>query len=185
MESNCKFCYICTGKSKAEGNELVPFSFYHMATDILITEIEQIIDAVLSDEPSYFRVNVRIKPTNNVKVFLDGDNGISIEKCVQFNRALYKRLEESGLLPADDFSLEVSSPGVDEPLKMHRQYAKNVGRFVEVIFTDGSKSEGKLVQVAEADIIIEQTTGKGNKAVTSQIVIPFNNIKSPTVQIKF
>ena len=68
---------------------------------------------------------------------------------------------------------------------MHRQYAKNVGRFVEVIFTDGSKSEGKLVQVAEADIIIEQTTGKGNKAVTSQIVIPFNNIKSTTVQIKF
>lgn len=172
-------------KSNEEGNEVVPFSFYHMATDILITEIEQMVDAVLSEEPSYFRVSVRIKPTNNVKVFLDGDNGISIEKCVQFNKALYKRLEESALLPADDFSLEVSSPGVDEPLKMHRQYTKNIGRFVEVIFLDGSKNEGKLLQVAESDIIIEHTTGKGNKAVTQQIVIPFNNIKSTTVQIKF
>lgn len=185
MEAKSKFCYICSGKSNEEGNEVVPFSFYHMATDILINEIEQMVDAVLGEEPSYFRVNVRIKPTNNVKVFLDGDNGISIEKCVQFNKALYKRLEESGLLPADDFSLEVSSPGLDEPLKMHRQYTKNIGRSVEVFFTDGSKKEGKLLQVAEADIIIEQTTGKGNKAVTQQIVIPFTNIKSTTVQIKF
>ena len=74
---------------------------------------------------------------------------------------------------------------MDEPLKMHRQYTKNIGRSVEVIFTDGTKSEGKLVQVAEADMIIEQVTGKGTKAITQQIVIPFNNIKSTTVQIKF
>ena len=56
---------------------------------------------------------------------------------------------------------------------------------MEVVFTDDSKSEGKLMEVAEADIIIEQTTGKGKKAVTKQLVIPFNNIKSVTVQIKF
>jgi len=54
-----------------------------------------------------------------------------------------------------------------------------------VIFNDGTKKEGKLVEVAEADIIIEQVTGKGKKAVTEQIVIPFNNIKTTTVQIKF
>ena len=156
-----------------------------MAAEIIIKEIEQMVDAVLNDEPTYFRVYIKIKPTNNVKVYLDGDNGIAIEKCVQFNRALYKKIEESGLFPSDDFSLEVSSPGVDEPLKMHRQYIKNTGRFVEVTFNDDSKKEGKLIQVAETDIIIEQITGKGNKAVTQQIVIPFNNIKSTTVQIKF
>ena len=156
-----------------KGTKIVPFSFYHMATDIVIQQIEQLVDSTLEADPEYFRVNVRIKPTNNVKVFLDGDNGITIEKCVQVNRRLYKLLEE------------VSSPGVDEPLKMHRQYTKNIGRSVEVIFTDGTKSEGKLVQVAEADMIIEQVTGKGTKAITQQIVIPFNNIKSTTVQIKF
>jgi len=156
-----------------------------MATETLLQQIEQLIDEVLSLEPQYFRVQVKIKPTNNVKVFLDGDEGISIEKCVQFNRSLYKLLEESGLLPVDDFSLEVSSPGVDEPLKLHRQYNRNIGRTVEVAFTDGSKKTGKLLQVAEADIIVESTEGKGKKAVTQQLVIPFNNIKTTTVQIQF
>lgn len=156
-----------------------------MATDTLLQQIEALVEATIQPEPEYFRVQVRIKPTNNVKVFLDGDNGITIEKCVQFNRRLYKLLEESGLFPDGDFSLEVSSPGVDEPLKLHRQYAKNTGRFVEVLFNDGTVKEGKLVQVAESDIIIEQVTGKGAKAVTQQLVIPFSNIKSTTVQIKF
>lgn len=156
-----------------------------MATDTLLQQIEALVDATIQPEPEYFRVQVRIKPTNNVKVFLDGDNGITIEKCVQFNRRLYKLLEESGLFPDGDFSLEVSSPGVDEPLKLHRQYTKNTGRFVEVLFNDGTVKEGKLLQVAESDIIIEQVTGKGAKAVTQQLVIPFSNIKSTTVQIKF
>jgi ribosome maturation factor RimP len=156
-----------------------------MATDTIIQEIERLVDDVLAPEPEFFRVNVKIKPTNNVKVFIDGDKGVSIEKCVQFNRRLYKLLEEKALFPEGDFSLEVSSPGVDEPLKLHRQYSKNIGRFVEVIFNDGTKKEGKLMQVAEADIIIEQETGKGKKAATQQLVIPFNNIKTTTVQIKF
>jgi len=156
-----------------------------MATDSIIQEIEKYVDKVLEAEPEYFRVNVKIKPTNNIKVFIDGDNGVTIEKCVRFNRSLYKIIEESALFPDGDFSLEVSSPGVDEPLKMQRQYTKNIGRFVEVLFNDDSKKEGKLLQVAEADIIIEQVSGKGKKAVTTQIVIPFNNIKTTTVQIKF
>lgn len=170
---------------RKKGTKIVPFSFYHMATDAIIREIEKMVDDVLAPEPEFFRVTVRIKPTNNIKVFIDGDNGISIEKCVQFNRKLYKLIEEKGMYPDGDFSLEISSPGVDEPLKMHRQYNRNIGRFVEVIFTDGTKKEGKLVQVAEADLIIEQAAGKGKKAVTQQLVIPFNNIKTTTVQIKF
>lgn len=156
-----------------------------MLTNEQIQQIERMVDDTLAAEPEYFRVQVKIKPTNNVKVFIDGDNGITIEKCVQVNRALYKKLEESGLFPTGDFSLEVSSPGVSEPLKERRQYNRNVGRDVEVVFTDGTKKEGKLLQVAEADIIIETTEGKGKKATVQQHVIPFTNIKTTTVQIKF
>ncbi|MDE3234432.1 MAG: ribosome assembly cofactor RimP [Bacteroidota bacterium] len=155
------------------------------ATDPQIQQIQKLVDKLLLEEPEYFCVNVKIKPTNNVKVFMDGDNGLAIEKCVQFNRKLYKMIEEEGMYPEGEFSLEVSSPGVDEPLKLPRQYTKNIGRTVEVVFIDGSKKEGKLLQVAEADIIIEHTEGKGKKAVTQQLVIPFSNIKSTTVQIKF
>jgi ribosome maturation factor RimP len=156
-----------------------------MAIETQIQQIEKLVDQVLAAHPEYFRANVRIKPTNNVKVFIDGDNGITIERCVFFNRQLYKLIEETGMYPEGEFSLEVSSPGVDEPLLMHRQYTKNLRRNVEVVFNDGSKKEGKLLQVAEADMILEYTEGKGKKAVTQQLVIPFDNIKSTTVQVKF
>jgi ribosome maturation factor RimP len=98
---------------------------------------------------------------------------------------LYKKLEESGMFPDGNFSLEISSPGVDQPLTMHRQYIKNKGRNVEVLFIDGTQKEGKLVEVTETDIIIEQVSGKGKKAETKQIVIPFENIKTTTVQVQF
>lgn len=156
-----------------------------MSTETQISKIEELVDQMLADSPAYFRVSVRIKPTNNVKVFLDGDEGLPIERCVAFNRKLYKLIEETGMYPEGEFSLELSSPGVDEPLKMERQYKKNMGRNVEVVFTDGTIKQGKLLEVAGADIIIEETTGKGKKAVTQQVVIPFNNIKTTTVQIKF
>jgi ribosome maturation factor RimP len=156
-----------------------------MTSETQIEQIENLVATLLADEPEYFCVLIKIKPTNNIKVYMDGDKGLPIEKCVSFNRKLYKMLEEAGFYPEGDFSLEVSSPGIDEPLKQHRQYTKNIGREVEVVFTDGTKKEGKLLQVAEADIIIEHTEGKGKKAVTQQLVIPFSNIKTTTVQIKF
>jgi ribosome maturation factor RimP len=156
-----------------------------MAIENQIQQIEQMVDQMLAEHPEYFRTNIKIKPTNNVKVFLDGDNGITIERCVKFNRQLYKLIEETGMYPEGEFSLEVSSPGVTEPLTTYRQYLKNAGRDVEVLFVDGTKKEGKLLQVAEADIIVEYTEGKGKKAVTQQVVIPFENIKSTIVQLKF
>lgn len=156
-----------------------------MANETAIQAIEKMLAEVLAEEPEYFAVSVRIKPTNNIKVFVDGDNGITIEKCVRFNRKLYKLVEESGMYPEGEFSLELSSPGVDEPLKFNRQYVKNIGRFVEVTFLDDTRKEGKLLTVTEADILLEQTEGKGKKAVTTSLVIPFNNIKSTIVQIKF
>lgn len=147
--------------------------------------IEALINEILSSEPEYFLVEIKVKPTNNIKVYIDGDKGISIEKCVHFNRFLYKKIEDAGLFPQGDFSLEVSSPGVDKPLRLYRQYQKNIGRNIEVAFNDGTIKEGKLVQAGSQDIIIEQVNGKGKKAEIQQLVIPFSNIKTITVQIQF
>jgi ribosome maturation factor RimP len=156
-----------------------------MSNENEIQRVEGLLGQVLAEEPAYFLVSIRVKPTNNIKVFLDGDNGITIEKCVQFNRKLYKLIEETGMYPEGEFSLEVSSPGLEEPLKMQRQYVKNTGRDIEVVFTDDTRKAGKLLAVTEADILLEHTEGKGKKAVTQQVLIPFSNIKSTTVQIKF
>ncbi len=156
-----------------------------MNGESLIAALEQKIEDLIGPEPGFFLVELRIKPTNNIKVFIDADQGISIEKLVQLNRRLYKNLEESALFPAGDFSLEVSSPGLDEPLKMHRQYLKNVGREVEVLLNDGVKKEGKLILVTEADIVVEEEKGKNKKKEVIQHVIPFSSIKTTRVQIKF
>jgi ribosome maturation factor RimP len=156
-----------------------------MINDTVITEVEGLINNLLASEAGDFLVSVKIKPTNNIKIFVDSDEGMSIEKCVKYNRKLYAQIEEKAIFPDGNFSLEISSPGVDEPLKLHRQYVKNKGRNVLVTFKDGSEKDGQLLEVTETDIIIEQKTGKGKKAETHQHVIPFDNIKATIVQVKF
>jgi len=156
-----------------------------MSIESQVQAIGQLLESILANDTSYFIVEVKIKPTNNIKVFLDGDNGISIEKCVFYNRILYKNIEESGMFPDGDFSLEISSPGLDEPLKLLRQYRKNVSRKVEVLLKDGVKIEGKLVEVFDAHIIVEEVKGKNKKQEIIQHNFPFENIKSTKIQIVF
>lgn len=150
-----------------------------------VQTVVRMVEEILSDDPQYFLVEVKIRPTNNIKVFLDGDKGISIEKCITYNRQLYKMIEESGIVPADDFSLEVSSPGLDEPLKMFRQYQKNMGRKVEVLLKDGVKVDGVLKQVAEDHITVEETRGKNKKKEIIEHNFPFESIKTTKIQIVF
>src|ERR1700712_5794885 len=100
-----------------------------MQTEQQIKSIEQRVNELLEGHPSHFLVEIRIKPTNNVKVFIDADEGINLATLIEYNRKLYKQLEESAFYPDGDFSLEVSSPGLDEPLKKDRQYKKNIGRY--------------------------------------------------------
>lgn len=156
-----------------------------MSIDGQIQLLEQKVKAMIEDEPGIFLVEIRIKPTNNVKVFLDADTGMSLDKLIHYNRKLYRDLEESGFFPGNDFSLEVSSPGLDEPLKLHRQYLKNVGRSVEVIRLDGVKNEGKLITVSDTDIVVEEEKGKGKKRELVHHTVPFSAIKATRVQIKF
>jgi len=131
-----------------------------------------------------FIVSVKIKPTNNIKVFLDADGGLSIDKSAKVNRKLYHLIEENGMFPDGDFSLEVSSPGVDEPLSSVRQYKKNIGRTIAVTPADESADRtGVLKDVAEDHIVLEVKVPKSKEAMLQQI--PFSEIKKITVQIVF
>src|SRR5206468_9022840 len=156
-----------------------------MQTETQIRTIEEKIKALMANHPSHFLVEVRIKPTNNVKIFIDADEGVILSDLIDYNRKLYRQLEESGLFPDGDFSLEVSSPGLDEPLKLFRQYKKNIGRFVEVNLNDGSRREGKLLEATEDGIIIETESGKGKKREVRQESILFDQVKNTKIQVKF
>jgi len=160
-----------------------------MNVDTKQQAIEDFINALLSDSEDVFLVEVIIIPGNNIKVFLDADNGITIEKCIKLNRALYNRIAESELFTNGDFSLEVSSPGVEEPLKLHRQYKKNIGRIVEVTMNDGTKKEGRLVAVSDNEMSIEQKTQQKKKSPDNyrdtNINILFNQVKHTKVLVTF
>ena len=156
-----------------------------MQAEAQIKAVEERLAPLLADHPSHFLVEVRIKPTNNIKVFIDADEGVVLSDLITYNRKLYRRLEEDGLYPDGDFSLEVSSPGLDEPLKLFRQYRKNIGRFVDVTLLDGSHKEGKLVDATEEGVIVEIESGKGKKKELRQETIIFDQIKSTKIQVKF
>ena len=154
-----------------------------MSTVTAIETVENLIQPLLQED--VFLVYIKIKPTNNFKIYIDADGGLPLEKCIKINRALYKQMEEMGLYPDGDFSLEVSSPGIDEPLKLIRQYIKNVGRFIEVVKLDDTRLEGKLLEANEEKISIEITEGKGKKMTVNQLEVSISDIKQTKVQVKF
>ena len=154
-----------------------------MATETNAETVKRILLTLLYDD--IFFVDMKVKPTNNIKIFLDADSGLGIEKCIKINRRLYRQVEEMGFYPEGDFSLEVSSPGIDEPLKLLRQYVKNIGRSVEGTLNDDTIKEGILLEAVEEQIVIETSEGKNKKAVTTQIPVLFTDIKQTVVQIKF
>ncbi len=166
-----------------KGTRDCPLLVFCMANEQVIKAIWELAEGLLVNDPDNFLVDIRIKPTNNVKLFLDGDKGVPVDRLVSFNRKLYALLETSELFPNNDFSLEVSSPGLDEPLKLHRQYLKNIGRKVEVTLLDGAVKEGTLLTVTDDSITIEETVGK--KKETKQTDLKLNEIKHTKVCIVF
>ncbi len=147
--------------------------------------VEQYLNELIEEDGHIFLVDYSFLPGNNIKIFLDADDGITIDKCIRINRALYRRIEEAVLFPEGDFAMEVSSPGVDQPLKLNRQYRKNISRAVEVLLNDSTKKEGKLIEVTDDDITIEEKSGSGKKTVIKSTNISFNQIKHTKVLVTF
>ena len=155
-----------------------------MNSENQVIAVEKKLSELLTGLPGYFLVEISVKPTNNIKVFVDADQGAAIDQLSRINRALYKWIEEN-LFPNGDFSIEVSSPGLDEPLKLDRQYLKNIGRMMEIVLKNGLKKEGKLISVSENDVIIEEEIGKGKKKEVVQHIILKEEIKTTKIQVKF
>ncbi|MFM1794849.1 MAG: hypothetical protein RL642_1234 [Bacteroidota bacterium] len=156
-----------------------------MSNEEKTLKIKELAEGLLAEDPAIFLVRVHIRPINNISVYVDGDQGVTIDKCVKLNRALYKQIVEQGVCPDGEFALEVSSPGVDEPLVLSRQYTKNIGRMVEVTTNEGQVIEGKLTVVGEEEFEMEEEKGKGKKKELVKHVLPFSEVKSTVVKIIF
>ncbi|NBP70444.1 MAG: ribosome maturation factor RimP [Cytophagia bacterium] len=153
----------------------------------LVTNIRQLAEGLLSND-SLFIVEVsavmKRKP-GKILVVLDGDSGVSIEDCADLSRKLSESLDT---LPEMDenYLLEVTTPGLDQPLKLHRQFKKNIGRVLKIKLKEESKpAEGTLTMVSDNTITLSQKSGKGKKAEEKDLTIPFETIDKAFVTVSF
>jgi len=148
--------------------------------------ILNLANQALIENDSLFVVDLKISDANKIILILDGDNGISLSECIRVNKYIENNLDRE----LEDFSLEVSSPDIAEPLKNIRQYNKNIGRILK-INTQTDKFEGTLVSVNKEEITISWKTrepkpiGKGKVTVEKKATIAFKDIIKTKVKIIF
>jgi len=135
-----------------------------------------------------FLVEISQGGNHKLTVFLDSDSGMSFGKCQKISRQLEARIEEEGMMP-EKYTLDVSSPGIERPLKFKRQYIKNVGRKMEVLNVEGESYVGELTEVHDDRIKLEYKErikeGKKKKTVIIEKEILFDSINKAIVKAKF
>ncbi|MDO5608292.1 MAG: ribosome assembly cofactor RimP [Capnocytophaga sp.] len=150
-------------------------------------KVKELIDSALSESESLFLIDFTVSADNSVKVVIDGDNGVGIDDCIAVSRAVEHNLDRE----EEDFSIEVTSFGALTPFHLERQYRKNVGRQVELLFMNDKRAEGILKSVSAGVVTLETTervpkpTGKGKMTVTQEQQFPLSECKEAKVIIKF
>jgi len=148
--------------------------------------VEELLKTAFENHPELFLIDLSISSDNRIRVIMDGDKGVTVDDCVTISRAIEHHLDET-----DDVSIEVMSAGLSEPLKLPRQYRKNIGRSLSVTKIDGEKIEGELISATEDECVLQWTTrepkpiGKGKITVTKEAVVPYKDIKEAKVMITF
>jgi ribosome maturation factor RimP len=140
----------------------------------------------LIEKPSIFLIDLTISDAFKISVFLDGDNGVLLQDCIDVSRAIENNLDRE----EQDFSLEVASVGVGSPLKMVRQYKKNIGRTL-IVKLATETIEAELVEANDNFIILSwkarepKKLGKGKETVQKREEIPYTEIKEAIVTVTF
>lgn len=148
--------------------------------------VEKVAISSLKDE-SYFIVDVIVKGVSGktkILVLLDSDSGFNIDDCADLSRAISNEMEAEAIMD-DPYILEVSSPGLDHPLKLKRQYQKNVGRELKLVLTDSSIVKGKLIEVCENTIKFEKEVKEKKKIGSELVEINFDTIEKANVLVSF
>ena len=164
----------------------VPSFIVAVFVDKAKEKIRQQVEEILHGFSSLFLIDVVVKGnTGTVKVviILDGDQGVGIDDCVSISRQLSGFLEEEDLIEGK-YTLEVTSSGVEHPLRLPRQYTKNVGRNVKVICIDQRVFEGKLAAVDDEVVTLEILKDK-KKKITEQVNLSLTEIDKTNVLVSF
>jgi ribosome maturation factor RimP len=133
-----------------------------------------------------FIVKVSIGKDNLISVYIDGDEGVTIDHCAELSRHIEKNLDRE----LEDYELKISTAGIDQPLVNIRQYVKNIGKPIEILLKDGSIKKG-ILQAVDAEKItlaeaVKNTNKKSKKMTTGEsLEIPMPLVKETKVMIIF
>lgn len=154
-------------------------------------KIKELVESYLISYPNLFLINIKLSKRGSeiskIIIFLDGQEGVSIDECGEISRKLGNDLEEKNLIE-NAYNLEVSSPGIDEPLMIPQQYTRNIGRDIQVEDQDGKVISGRLDEVSETEISIltfDKSKNKGLKYSKNVEQVSFEIIKKTIVLVSF
>ena len=159
-------------------------SFYKIMT--FKEKVAQLLEDGLKEKPTLFLVDITISDSYKITVTLDDDNGVNLQDCIDVSRAIEPNLDRE----EQDFSLEVASFGVGSPLKLIRQYKKNIGRML-IVKLATTKIEAELVEANDENITLTwearepKKIGKGKETVQKRLELPYTEIKEAIVTVTF
>ncbi len=172
------------GIMKEQGT-LSPLFLYLIMIDKKL--IETLVKEALGENKELFLLDLQISTDNKIKILIDGDSGVPLKECIRVSRAVEHNLDRE----ENDFSLEVSSPNISDPITVIRQYKKNLNRTLQVVLNDDTKIEGKLIETDDKGIKLTwkarepKPIGKGKITVTHEREIQYEEIKIAKVKITF
>lgn len=162
---------------------------YMIAKGLVVKLVEERLEelAAKSADNELFIVDVSVSASNDIQVYIDGMSGVTVEQCISVSRNVEHNLDRE----EDDFSLQVSSPGLSKGFKVKQQYTKNTGREIEVLTADDQKLEGLLKESNEEGIVLETSKRekveghKKKQLVVKEYNLKYDEIKSAKAVISF
>ncbi|MGI9532943.1 ribosome assembly cofactor RimP [Lutimonas sp.] len=149
-------------------------------------KVKKLVDDALAENEALFLIDLNFGGDGSIKVIVDGDAGVPLSECIRISRAVEHNLDRE----SEDFSLEVTTPNITDPIIDKRQYNKNIDRTLKVK-TEEERFEGKLIDVSDEGITLfwksrePKPIGKGKITVEKQQTIPLSEIKEAKVKIIF
>ncbi|MDC9721197.1 MAG: ribosome assembly cofactor RimP [Urechidicola sp.] len=149
--------------------------------------IKKLVDEALEENENLYLIELSFLANNKILVEVDGDTGVNLRECIRISRHVEHNLDRE----EEDFALEVTSVDITKPLKVQRQYVKNIDKTLKVKTIDNEKFEGTLRNVDDNEITLEwkarepKPIGKGKVTVVKTAVVAYKNIQEAKVKIIF
>lgn len=155
--------------------------------NMLKDKVEKLLNEAFEERPDLFLIDFKMGAGNEIKVVIDGDDGVKLSDCMFFSRAVEHNLDRDEY----DFSIEVLSAGANSPLTSPRQFVKNVGRDIQIMDREKRTETGLLKKADEEKVTIvwkarePKPIGKGKVTVEKEWTLSYEDVKQAKVVIKF